>query len=188
MNSSVTRIFEDVSAGKPGAMDELLALVYDELRSMAVSKLAREKPGQTLQPTALVHEVYLRILGSESAPHWRNRQGFFKAAADAMRRVLVDNARRKLSVKRGSGAAKVELDDALLQIESPVQDILDLNEALAELEKDDAEACDVVKLHYFAGLSMAEIAEVLGLHVRMVQRTWEFARTFLYHKLNPSRR
>jgi RNA polymerase sigma factor (TIGR02999 family) len=161
---------------------QLLPLVYDELRRLATQKLAQEKPGQTLQPTALVHEAYLRLLGGQ--PGWDSRGHFFAAAAEAMRRILIENARRKQRIKHGGGLEQTDLDDALLAVESPVEDVLAVDEALEQLAAEDAPTAELVKLIYFAGLTTEQAAEVLGISARTAYRNWAYARAWLYRRLS----
>jgi len=153
--SDVTRILTAIEQGDAKAADELLPLIYDELRRLAAQKMSREPPGQTLQATALVHEAYLRLVGSE-ARNWSSRTHFFAAAAEAMRRILIENARRKQSLKRGGDRRRVDIDDAILAIEEPSEDIVALDEALAKLAREDYAAAEVVKLRCFAGLTLRE--------------------------------
>jgi RNA polymerase sigma factor (TIGR02999 family) len=164
------------------AASELLPLVYDELRRLAAHKLANEAPGQTLQPTALVHEAWLRLVGSEDAK-FENRGHFFAAAAEAMRRILVDNARRKHRLKRGGQQQRVSLDEIQLATQSDPAMLLTLDEALAKLEKHHPEKAVLVKLRYFAGLSLPEAAQALGLSLTTAKRHWSFARAWLYGEL-----
>jgi RNA polymerase sigma factor (TIGR02999 family) len=180
--SEVTRILDRVQQGETRAAEELLPLVYDELRKLAAYKLAHEAPGQTLQPTALVHEVWLRMVGS-SNQQWHGRNHFFTAAAEGMRRILIDSARRKHSLKRGAGAQRVDLDQVQVAAEADEETLLLLNEALEKLAAEDAPAAEVVNLRFFVGLSNAETAEALGISERSVKRCWAFARAWLYHEV-----
>src|SRR5437763_11298611 len=150
--SEVTRILSAIEQGDPHVASQLLPLVYDELRQLAAQKLAQEKPGQTLQATALVHEAYLRLVDADIAQHWDSQRHFFAAAAEAMRRILVDSARRKKRLRHGGGRHQVELEEEHLLIESPVEDLLAVEEALGQLAAVDPEAAELVKLRYFAGL------------------------------------
>jgi RNA polymerase sigma factor (TIGR02999 family) len=178
----VTRVLLAIQQGDPAAAEQLLALVYDELRELAARKLAHEKPGQTLQPTALVNEVYLRLVGGRGNPSWNDRGHFFAAAAEAMRRILVSNARRKRRAKRGGGLQRLPLDDTL---QAPAEDdVLALDELLTRLAADDPEAAEVVKLRYFAGLSVEEAAESLGISRASAYRHWTFARAWLLQELD----
>jgi RNA polymerase sigma factor (TIGR02999 family) len=181
--SDVTRILSAIEQGDPHAAERLLPLVYDELRRLAAAKLAQETPGQTLQATALVHEAYLRLVGVEPAQQWNSRGHFFAAAAEAMRRILVENARRKASLKRGGGLEREELAEAQLSAPEVSDDLVALDEALTQLAEADAIAASLVKLRYFAGLTSAQAAEVLGISTRTADRTWVYARTWLLKKL-----
>jgi len=180
--SDVTRILEAIENGDTRAVDKLLPAVYEELRQLASQKLFREKPGQTLQATALVHEAYLRLLGDEDQ-EWNSRTRFFTAAAEAMRRILIENARRKKSEKHGGKRQRVDLQDADLAIEGPAEDVLALDEALKALAEMDAVKADLVKLRYFAGLTQEEAAEVLNLSERTAKRHWRFTRAWLYNRI-----
>jgi RNA polymerase sigma factor (TIGR02999 family) len=162
---------------------QLLPLVYQELRRLAASKLAGERPGQTLQPTALVHEAYLRLVQGPATLHWKSRGHFFAAAAEAMRRILIANWRRKISLKRGGGWQRQDLENAELAAPEQGDDLLALDEALAQLSQTDALAADLVKLRYFAGLSSSQAAEALGISPRTADRTWAYARAWLLEKL-----
>jgi RNA polymerase sigma factor (TIGR02999 family) len=179
----VTVIIDAIQAGDPEAPAQLLPLVNDELRRLAAHRLAHEPPGQTLQPTALVHEAYLRLLGAKAAAHWDGRGHFFAAAAEAMRRILVENARRKHSLKRGGGMVRRELDEAELLIPEPREDLLALDEALTQLAATDRAAADLVQLRYFGGLSSAEAAETLGISSRTAERLWAYARAWLHQQI-----
>ena len=183
--SDVTRILSAIEDGDPSAAEQLLPLVYDELRKLAAQKIAQEKPGQTLQATALVHEAYIRLVDVErAAQHWDSRGHFFAAAAEAMRRILVDNARRKRSVKHGGGKARVEIDvTSELAVEGSSVDLLALDEALARLAVEAPVRAELVKLRFFAGLTMAEAAAALGISLASAERYWVFARTWLYAEL-----
>jgi len=176
--SEVTHILSAMGHGDPQAARDLLPLVYDELRRLAAGRLAVEKPGQTLQATALVHEAYLRLVGSED-PGWNGRGHFFAAAAEAMRRILIDNARRKRSLKSGGSLKKVELADAGLAVEGPDCDLLALDEALSRLEAKDRRKAELVKLRYFAGLTLEEAALALGISRSTAQNDWAYARSWL---------
>ena len=162
--------------------EELLPLVYAELRRLAAHKMASENPGQTLQPTALVHEAWLK-LGGEENRQWRNRNHFFAAAAEAMRRILTDNARRKLRVRHGGGQQRVELDDCATAADSEADHILAVNEALEKFARIDPQRAEVVKLRYFVGLTITEAAEVLGISEPTAKRYWSFARAWLYEEI-----
>ena len=175
-----TRILSAVEQGDPRAAEQLLPLVYNELRKLAAQRLALEKPGQTLQATALVHDAYLRLVGGDAAQHWNSRGHFFAAAAEAMRRILVDNARRKDSLKRGGQRQRVSLDEAISLSEQPSDDLLALDEALTRLAQEDPIKADLVKLRYFAGLSVEQTAEALGISRATADRYWSYAKVWLY--------
>lgn len=185
MATDVTEILRRVERGDSSAATELLPLVYGELRRLAAAKLAQEKPGQTLDATALVHDAYLRLAGGVSPQRWDGRGHFFAAAAEAMRRILVENARRKARLRHGGGGQRVLLDDALAAIEPPDDDVLSVHEGLDALAQADPQAAEVVKLHYFLGLSMDETAQALGVSPRTAYRCWSFARAWLYRRLKP---
>lgn len=179
--NAITRVLTAAGAGDRQAAAALLPLVYDELRRFARNMLAQQPPGATIQPTALVHEAYLKLVAAGD-PGWQGRAHFFGAAAQAMRNVLVDQARRKKALKRGGEAKRV--DEFELAIEPPKEDILALDEALTELETVDARKTRIVMLHYFAGLTLEETAGALGISVPTVQREWRFTRSFLFSRLN----
>ena len=181
--NDVTRILSAIERGEEQAAGQLLPLVYDELRRLAARKLAREKPGQTLQATALVHEAYLRLVDTERAQCWSSRRHFFSAAAEAMRRILIDSARRKRRPKHGGDRHRLDLDDAGDAIAPPVADLLALDEALEKLAAEDKDSADLVKLRYFAGLSLAAAAEALGLPARTAGRRWAYARAWLSEEI-----
>ena len=180
--SDVTQILDRVERGDGKAAEELLPLIYDELRKLAAYKMAQERPGQTLQPTALVHEAWLRIVGQEQQ-RWENRAQFFIAASEAMRRILVDRARRRQAVRHGAGLERVELDSVELPIEAEPDRLLRIHEVLDELGAEEPIRAEVVKLHCFVGMSLVEIAEVLHLSEKTVQRYWAYAKAWLRHKL-----
>jgi RNA polymerase sigma factor (TIGR02999 family) len=180
--SNVTRILNAIEQGDARAVDELLPLVYQELRQLAAWKLSHEPPGQTLQATALVHEAYIRLVGEE-ARTWKSRSHFFAAAAEAMRRILIENARRKQAFKRGGGRQRVDIDDAQLAIEQPPEDLIALDEALVKLAGEDRVVAELVKLRYFAGLTIEQAAEVLGVTRRTADRYWAYARAWLYQEI-----
>jgi RNA polymerase sigma factor (TIGR02999 family) len=180
--TDVTRILSAIEQGDPQAAERLLPLVYDELRKLAAQKLAQEKPGQTLQATALVHEAYLRLVGTQD-PGWSGRGHFFAAAAEAMRRILVENARRKASQKHGEGMNRVELDQIEIADEDRSDDLLALDEALSLLAQEDPQTAELVKLRYFSGLSNKQAAEVLGISPRTADFRWAFARAWLFEKI-----
>ena len=176
--SDVTQLLQALDADDPRAADQLLPLVYEELRKLAAARMAQEKPGQTLQATALVHEAWLRLAGS-GEQQWRGRSHFFGAAAEAMRRVLIDQARRKASLKRGADQPLDELQESTLESTKPTDEILAVHEALDALAAEDALSAEVVKLRYFVGLTIPEIAQVLGISPRSADRHWCFARAWL---------
>ena len=183
--TDVTRILSAIEQGDPHAAAELFPLIYDALRRLAAQKLAGETPGQTLQATALVHEVYLRLVDVDKAQHWNSRGHFFAAAAEAMRRILVDSARKKRSLKRGGGQARLPLDEAKIAAPEIGADIIALDEALERLTTHDAEAAELVKLRFFAGFTAAQAAEALGISDRTADRAWNYARAFLLKELKP---
>jgi RNA polymerase sigma factor (TIGR02999 family) len=169
-----------VEQGDPHAASQLLPLVYEELRKLAAEKIAQEKPGQTLQATALVHEAYLRLVGAEQGGSWDNRGHFFAAAAEAMRRILIDQARRKQRPKHGGDRKRVDLNEGLSVGEAPDDDLLALDEALAKLAQGEPAKAELVKLHFFAGLSLEEAGRILGISHRTAKRHWAYARAWLY--------
>jgi RNA polymerase sigma factor (TIGR02999 family) len=177
--SEVTRLLDAAAAGDRQAADDVLPLVYDELRQLAAARMAAESPGQTLQPTALVHEAYLRLVGSDRSPHWDSRGHFFAAAAEAMRRILVDAARRKRTRKHGGHRRRVALPDVPAQPEVADEHLLALDEALTRLAAEDAVAARVVELRHFAGLSIEDAAATLGLSRATAYRHWTYARAWL---------
>jgi RNA polymerase sigma factor (TIGR02999 family) len=181
--SDVTRILSQIESGDPSAAEQLLPLVYDELRKLAAAKLRQEKPGQTLQATALVHEAYLRLVDVQEAQQWNSRGHFFGAAAEAMRRILVENARRKQRVKRGGGQQREPLEDIPVHCEIPDSELLDLDDALAQLAKEEPQKAEIVRLRFFAGLSHDETAAVLGISAVTAKRHWRYARAWLYRKM-----
>lgn len=181
--TEVTRILSAIDQGNPQAAEQLLLLVYDELRKLAVQKLAREKPGQTLQATALVHEAYLRLVGPDSQRSWNDRGHFFAAAARAMRRILVDNARRKRRLRHGGGLERVELDCLDLSVAMSDEKCLRVDEALNRLAVVHPQKAEVIKLRLFTGLQVAEIATVLGCSGKTIQRDWTFAKAWISREL-----
>ena len=181
--NEVTRILSAIERGDEQAAGQLLPLVYDELRQLAARRLAREKPGQTLQATALVHEAYLHLVHAEGSRRWQGRGHFFAAAAEAMRRILIDSARRKRRPKHGGERHRVDLDDAGDAIAPPVDDLLALDEALEKLSAVDRPSAELVKLRYFAGLSIDEAAEALGISPRTADRRWAYARAWLRQEM-----
>lgn len=191
--SEVTHILSAIEQGDPRAAEQLLPLVYNELRRLAAEKMAREYPGQTLQATALVHEAYLRLVASsgresgDSEQRWDGRGHFFAAAAEAMRRILIDHARRKCSEKRGGDRVRRPLDDAALGAtadESPAEDLLALDDALQQFEMEEPQKARLVKLRYFAGLSLQDAAAAMGISPATAKRHWVYARSWLYGKLH----
>jgi RNA polymerase sigma factor (sigma-70 family) len=203
--SDVTRILSSIDAGDPRAAEELLPLVYDELRKLAAAKLAHEKPGQTLQATALVHEAWLRLVGGgrsevrsqkseEQAPtsehrppasdRWNSRGHFFAAAAEAMRRILVDQARRREAIKRGGGWQRQDLDELPIAVPDPTVDLLALDEALGRFQSLDPRKAELVRLRYFAGLTIPQAADVLGISTTTADRYWAYARAWLHAELS----
>jgi RNA polymerase sigma factor (TIGR02999 family) len=183
--SDITQILAQIESGDPSAAERLLPLVYDELRQLAAQKLAHERPGHTIQATALVHEAFLRLFGPRKQPSWESRNHFFGAAAEAMRRVLVEKARRKRRLKRGGDYERVNLDDVDIAIEGPTEDIIALDEALAKLAELHPEKAELVKLRYFAGLTVAEAAAALGISPSTADRYWAYARAWLYREVAP---
>jgi RNA polymerase sigma factor (TIGR02999 family) len=181
--SEVTQILNAIEQGDAQAAEKLLPLVYDELRRLAAQKLGREAPGQTLQATALVHEAFLRLVDVDRVALWSSRGHFFAAAAEAMRRLLIERARRRQRVRHGGGRKRVDLDDACALLPSPADDLLDLDDALTRLAARDPVRAELVKLRFFAGLTMPEAAEVLGVSLATAERYWTFARTWLYAEL-----
>ena len=181
--SDVTHILSAIEHGDPRAAEQLLPLVYEELRKLAAAKLAQEKPGQTLQATALVHEAYLRLVDVEKAPHWETRGHFFAAAAEAMRRILINRARDKGRQKRGGGWQRLDLDRLAVADGASEEETLAVDEALQRLERHNKPCADLVKLRFFAGLTMEEAAAALGLTPRTAHRYWAFARAWLYDAL-----
>ncbi len=180
--SDVTQILSQIEQGDPQAAEKLLPLVYDELRKLAAVKLAQEKPGQTLQATALVHEAYLRLLGTSQQPHWDNRRHFFAAAAEAMRRILVDGARRKQTQKHG-GRQRLDLDADAIVAPEPNADLLALDAALHRLAEHDPQKAKLVELRYFAGLTGDQAAAVLGISASSADRLWVYTRAWIRREL-----
>jgi RNA polymerase sigma factor (TIGR02999 family) len=181
--SEVTHILSAIEQGDPSAAEQLLPLVYDELRKLAAQRLAQEKPGQTLQATALVHEAYLRLVDVGQAQHWNSRGHFFAAAAQAMRRILVERARRKQSRQRGGGWVRQDLEDVDLAAPESSDELLALDEALPRLAAADKTAADVVELRFFAGLPLTEVARLLGISPRTADRLWAYARAWLHQEI-----
>ena len=182
MSKNVTRILQRINDGEKHLTDELLPLIYSELRTLAKSRMVRERAGQTLQPTALVHEAYLRLLGDEDVA-WDNRGHFFAAAAESMRRILIDRARRKNRIKHGGELRRTTLHDDRIQIGDDDAQLLDLDRALSDLEEKDEQMAAIVKLRYFAGLTVEETAAALSLSPRSINRTWVSAKAWLAAEL-----
>ena len=184
--NEVTRILSAVREGDPQAAAQLLPLVYNELRKLAAAKMAHEKPGQTLEATALVHEAYLRLVDGAQSRNWESRGHFFAAAAEAMRRILVENARRKASLKRGGGMLRRDISESELPAPDRANELLALDEALTKLAETDAQAAKLVSLRYFAGLTSAQAADALGNSARTADRTWAYARSWRLKRLESS--
>ena len=185
--SDVTRILSQIEEGDPQAAEKLLPLVYDELRKLAAAKLAQEKPGQTLQATALVHEAYLRLAGPTAGQNWNSRGHFFGAAAEAMRRILVERARQKQGPKRGGDRVHLELEAACDLIDSKAEQVLAVDEALSHLAEESPQAAELVKLRYFGGMTLQETADCLGISRATADRLWVYAKTALYCDLTETR-
>lgn len=184
--NEVTRVLTDIQHGDPRAVQELLPLVYDELRRLAAAKLAHERPGHTLDATALVHEAYVRLLGEPGPaanPEYANRRHFFAAAAEAMRRILVENARRRDSLKRGSDHQRQDIDPLDLAAPEPREDLIALDEALAQLAQTEPQAAQLVQLRYFAGFSLLDASEIMSVSPRTAHRLWAYARAFLHRAM-----
>ena len=182
--NDVTRLLSGIQEGEPTAADELLPLVYAELRRLAAAKMSRERPGQTLQPTALVHEAWLRLVDADSQARFENRAHFFSAAAEAMRRILIERARRKLAARHGGGQERVDVDE--IAIAAPVQnddELLAVNDALDKFATEDREKAELVKLRYFVGLTIEDAAEVLGISKATAKRWWSYARAWLHQEI-----
>jgi RNA polymerase sigma factor (TIGR02999 family) len=182
--SDVTRILSAIEEGDPSAAGELLPLVYEELRQLAAQRLAQEKPGQTLEATALVHEAYLRLVDVDKAQQWNSRGHFFAAAAEAMRRILIDSVRRKRRPKHGGDRQRIDLHEAI-SLDHPHDDLLALDEALTRLAAQEPIKAELVKLRYFAGLSLEETAAILGISLATAKRYWAVARAWLFAELSP---
>ena len=183
--SDVTRILNAIEQGDAKAADKLLPLVYDELRRLAAQKMSHEKPGHTLEATALVHEAYIRLVGAE-AQNWSGRTHFFAAAAEAMRRILIENARRKQRYKHGADYNRVDLNDSEVTIEGPLTDLIALDEALTKLAEEEPALAELVKMRYFAGLNLEQSAAILGVSRRTADRYWAYARAWLYQQITKS--
>ena len=184
--SDVTQILGAIQQGDPKAAGELLPLVYQELRRLAAFRMAKESPGQTLQPTALVHEAWLRLVGSEQQT-WQNRAHFFGAAAEAMRRILIENARRKRALRHGGGQQRFDIEEANVAAGMKDDELLALDEALDKFAVREREKAELVKLRYFAGLSFEEAAEILGVSIPTAKRWWAYARAWLFQEMNESK-
>ncbi len=184
MEEDISMILSAVERGEPAARDELLRVVYHQLRGMAAKQMAGERPGHTLQATALVHEAYLRLFGNDPGQHWAGRRHFFEAASEAMRRILVEKARSKKRLKRGGGNKRVELDEVMGAVDSPVDDLIALHEALDQLACFDPVAASLVKLSYFSGLPIKEAIAILGLPERTAFRKWKFAKAWLHARIH----
>jgi len=183
--TDVTRILSAIEQGDAHAAEKLLPLVYDELRKLAAKKLAHEKPGQTLQGTALVHEAYLRLVDVEKAQHWNSRGHFFAAAAEAMRRILINRARDKGCHKRGGGRQRVDLDRLLIADQASDELLLAMDDALQELARKNPKCAELIQLRFFAGLTLDEAAAAMGISRRTANRYWAFARAWLFDALHP---
>jgi RNA polymerase sigma factor (TIGR02999 family) len=181
--SEVTRILSAIDEGDPSAAEQLLPLVYDELRKLAAQRLANEKPGQTLQATALVHEAYVRLVGADQAQHWNSRGHFFAAAAEAMRRILVEQARKRGRLKRGGDRQRLDLDALQLPVQEVADELLALDAALTEFAQKHPDKAALVQLRYFAGLTVAEAAQTLGISTSTADRQWTYARAWLYRRI-----
>ena len=184
--SEVTQILSAIETGDPRAAEQLLPLVYDELRKLAASRKAQENPGQTLEATALVHEAYVRLVDAEQAQHWQSRGHFFAAAAEAMRRILVERARRKRSRKHGGQLRRLDIDIDRLQDIGHDDEILAIDEALEKLSRENAPVARLVSLRYFAGMTLEEAANVMQVSVRTAHRYWDYARAWLHHEIRLS--
>ncbi len=182
--TDVTRILRAIEQGDPSAAEQLLPLVYDELRKLAAAKLTQEKPGQTLQATALVHEAYIRLVDVQKAQHWNSRGHFFGAAAEAMRRILIGQARHKRSQKAGGNRQRLDLSDVQPEIQGPQLDLLALDEALQHLMARDPRAAALVKLRFFAGLTIPQAAEAIGISVATAENDWSYAKSWLRLELS----
>ncbi len=180
--SDLTRILAAAQTGDPAAANQLLPLVYDELRKLAAAKMAQEKPGQTLQPTALVHEAWLRLVDSENQ-RWENRGHFFAAAAEAMRRILIEKARRRQRLRHGGGQERADLDEIAIIAPESDERLLQVHEALDRLAAEDQVKAEVVKLRFFVGLTDREVADALGLSERTVERHWAYAKPWLFRQI-----
>jgi RNA polymerase sigma factor (TIGR02999 family) len=185
--SDVTQILSAIEQGDPSAAEQLLPLVYDELRRVAAAKLAHDSPGQTLQATALVHDAYIRLVGSDSQRSWNSRGHFFAAAAEAMRRILIEKARRRRRLRHGGGRRRLTLEGLDVGDEKASDDLLALDEGLARLAAETPNVAEVVKLRYFAGLTVDQTAAALGISVRTAKRHWAYAKAWLYEEISRDR-
>ncbi len=183
--TGVTRILSAIEQGDPAAAEQLLPLVYDELRKLAAEKMREEKPGQTLQATALVHEAYIRLVDVEKTQHWNSRGHFFAAAAEAMRRILLNRARDKGRIKRGGKCRRVDLDKITLAVDTPDEDLAAIDEALQRLAEESPECASMVKMRFFAGLSIDEAAAASGISASTAKRHWAYARAWIFDVLRP---
>lgn len=181
--TEVTRILSRIEGGDPAAAEELLPIVYDELRKLAAARLAMEKPGQTLQATALVHDAYIRLVATEDSQHWNGRGHFFAAAGEAMRRILVERARQRRQIKRGGDRQRIDLPDLDMIEDERVEDVLRVDCALERLATVDPQAADLVKLRFFVGLSLRDVAAALGIPRRTADRIWAYAKAWLKEEL-----
>ena len=183
--SDVTRILSQIEQGDPSAAEQLLPVVYDELRKLAAQKMAQEKPGQTLQATALVHEAYIRLVAVDKPQHWHSRGHFFGAAAEAMRRILLNRARDKGRMKRGGQRQRIDLDKIEIAVDTPGEDLLAVDEAIERLAEENQECANLVKMRFFAGLSVDEAGAALGISKSTADRYWAYARAWLFEALRP---
>ena len=182
--NEVTQILNRIQSGDPNASANLLPLVYEELRKLATARMGKEKPGQTLQATALVHEAYVRLVGDGSSDSWSNRGHFFGAAAEAMRRILVEQARRKMRIRHGGEFDRVDLNTGIALAAGPDDNILDLHEALSKLQEADSARAELIKLRYFAGLTVAQAADAMGISVTTAERYWRFGKAWLLAEMS----
>lgn len=181
--TEVTRVLSAIETGEPLAAERLLPLVYEELRKLATARLLQESPGHTLQATALVHEVYIRLVGAETVPHWESRAHFFAAAAEAMRRILIDRARRKQRPKHGGDRRRIDLENIFPSTEASPEALLAMDEALTKFGTEHPEKGELIRLRYYAGCTLAEAAELLGISIATAKRQWSYARAWLYNEL-----
>lgn len=181
--SDVTRILSVIEVGDSEASEQLLPLVYDELRKLAAAKLAREAPGQTLQATALVHEAYVRLVEGDAVPHWNSRAHFFAAAAEAMRRILIDRARKKQRLKHGGGRRRIDFESIFPATEASAESLLAMDDALSKFSEENPKKAELIRLRYYANCSLAEAAELLGISTATANRYWSYARAWLYKEL-----